>query len=303
MEKYNDEELIDWFMEYIKDERQYSDNTAIAYKNDIDQFVHGMHNNNRKLLQIDDLDVETYLNHLRKNDDSRNTIARKISSLSSFYNFIMKNDFINENPFSFVNLKRHSGHLPRFFYQKELLELFKGASLGNNKKLNYRNYALLETLYDTGMRVSECADLSYDEIDFENRIITVIGKGNKQRYLPFGKYLIKALDDYAKKCRRPLMQEYHQQHDFVFVNQHGKHITSRGIEYAMDEIIKNTSLTTKIHPHMLRHTFATEMLNNGADLRTVQELLGHSSLSTTQIYTHVTSENLLKNYNKFFPRA
>ncbi|WP_105956061.1 tyrosine recombinase XerC [Apilactobacillus quenuiae] len=303
MKKYDDAKLINWFMEYIKDERQYSDNTAIAYKNDIDQFVNGMHDNDRKLLQIDDLDVETYLNHLRKNDDSRNTISRKISSLSSFYNFIMKNELINENPFSFVNLKRHSGHLPRFLYQQELFELFKGAKLGNNKMLNYRNYALLEALYDTGMRVSECANLSYDEIDFENKIITVIGKGNKQRYLPFGKYLIQSLDDYAKYCRNPLMHKYNQNHNFVFVNQYGKHITSRGIEYAMNEIIRNTSLTTKIHPHMLRHTFATEMLNNGADLRTVQELLGHSSLSTTQIYTHVTSDNLLKNYNKFFPRA
>ncbi|UQS85403.1 tyrosine recombinase XerC [Apilactobacillus apisilvae] len=303
MKKYDDKKLIDWFMDYIINERQYSQNTADAYKNDIDQFYFEMKSNDRHLIQVDNLDIETYLNNLRKNNDSRNTIIRKVSSLRSFYNFVMRNELVKENLFSFVNLKKHSGHLPRFFYQKELLALFKGAKDGQNKTLDYRNYALLEILYDTGMRVSECSNLTYNDIDFDNRIINVIGKGNKQRYLPFGNYLIKALKDYNINCRTPLMIKYHQEHDFVFVNQYGKNITSRGIEYAMNEIIKNTSLTTKIHPHMLRHTFATEMLNNGADLRTVQELLGHSSLSTTQIYTHVTNESLLKNYNRYFPRA
>ncbi|GAA6113129.1 MAG: tyrosine recombinase XerC [Apilactobacillus sp.] len=303
MQKDNDIELINWFMDYLLDERQYSNNTVLAYKSDILDFKESLADENRSLHQADDLDVSNYLTILKKKNESRNTIIRKISSLRSFYKFLNRNNELEDNPFDDVNLKKHPNHLPRFFYEKELYELFKSAKNGENSQLALRNYAILELLYDTGMRVSECVNLSYKDIDFDNRIINVIGKGNKQRYLPFGKYLIKALDEYEKGCRREIMNKYNKNHDFVFINQHGDQLTSRGIEYILDDIVKRTSLTTNIHPHMLRHTFATQMLNNGADLRTVQELLGHSSLSTTQIYTHVTNEHLLRDYNKFFPRS
>lgn len=303
MKKYSDTELIEWFMEYLVNERQYSENTSIAYKSDIEEFCESLRNDDRTLLQTDDLDVSNYLTTLKKKDESRNTVLRKISSLRSFYRFLEKNDIFSNNPFDEVNIKKHPNHLPRFFYQKELRELFKEAKNGENEKLNYRNSAILEILYDTGMRVSECAGLRYSDIDFGNRIIKVIGKGNKQRYLPFGKYLIHALNDYDQNCRNIIMKKYDKHHGYVFINQHGGQITSRGIEYILDEIMKRTSLTINVHPHMLRHTFATEMLKNGADLRTVQELLGHSSLSTTQIYTHVSNEHLLRDYNKFFPRS
>ncbi|GAA6114682.1 tyrosine recombinase XerC [Apilactobacillus apinorum] len=303
MQKNNDIELINWFMDYLLDERQYSNNTAMAYKSDILDFKESLSDENRNLHQADDLDVSNYLTILKKKNESRNTIIRKISSLRSFYKFLIRNNELEENPFDDVNLKKHPNHLPRFFYEKELYELFNSAKNGENGQLALRNYAIIELLYDTGMRVSECVNLSYRDIDFDNRIINVIGKGNKQRYLPFGKYLIKALDEYKKKCRNEIMNKYQKTHDFVFINQYGDQLTSRGIEYILDDIVKRTSLTTNIHPHMLRHTFATQMLNNGADLRTVQELLGHSSLSTTQIYTHVTNEHLLRDYNKFFPRS
>lgn len=303
MQKNNDIELINWFMDYLLDERQYSNNTAMAYKSDILDFKESLSDENRNLHQADDLDVSNYLTILKKKNESRNTIIRKISSLRSFYKFLIRNNELEENPFDDVNLKKHPNHLPRFFYEKELYELFKSAKNGENSQLALRNYAIIELLYDTGMRVSECVSLSYRDIDFDNRIINVIGKGNKQRYLPFGKYLIKALDEYKKGCRNEIMNKYQKTHDFVFINQYGDQLTSRGIEYILDDIVKRTSLTTNIHPHMLRHTFATQMLNNGADLRTVQELLGHSSLSTTQIYTHVTNEHLLRDYNKFFPRS
>ncbi|CAI2600217.1 Tyrosine recombinase XerC [Apilactobacillus kunkeei] len=303
MKKYKDEELIEWYMKYLINERQYSDNTAIAYQSDINEFVKTLEEEDRSLQQTDDLDVSNYLTILKQCDESRNTVIRKISSLRSFFYFLERNDVVSQNPFDQVNLKKHPNHLPRFFYQKELYELFEAAKRGKSEMLSYRNYAIIEILYDTGMRVSECVNLQFSDIDFDNRIIKVIGKGNKQRYLPFGNYLIKALKQYQTNCRDLLVNKYHKHHDYVFVNQYGDELTSRGVEYILDEIVKQTSLTTNIHPHMLRHTFATEMLNNGADLRTVQELLGHSSLSTTQIYTHVSNDHLLRDYNKFFPRS
>lgn len=177
------------------------------------------------------------------------------------------------------------------------------AAIVGQEPLTQRNRAILELLYATGMRVSECAQLTIGQIDFGLRVILVHGKGNKDRYVPFGNHATKALQDYLDDGRVQLMAKRQQEHDVVFVNHLGNPITSRGIEYALDQVVKKTSLTSGIHPHMIRHTFATHLLDHGADLRTVQELLGHSSLSTTQIYTHVTMAHLQKDYRQFFPRA
>ena len=190
--------------------------------------------------------------------------------------------------------------MKKFFYEKEMQQLFD--AVRGDDPLSQRNSALLELLYATGMRVSECANLLLDQLDFSNGIVLIHGKGDKDRYVPFGSFAQRALEKYFKSGRKILMEKGHQDHQFVFVNSRGGNLTSRGISYILDQIIKKTSLTSDIHPHMIRHTFATHMLEHGADLRTVQELLGHSSLSTTQIYTHVTMEHLQKDYKKYFPR-
>lgn len=166
-----------------------------------------------------------------------------------------------------------------------------------------RNQALLEVLYGTGIRVSECANLTVDAVDFQASVLLVHGKGNKDRYVPFGSFAQDALKDYLENGRALLMTKYQKKHPYVFVNHHGEQITPTGIEYVLNQLIKKSSLNAEIHPHMLRHTFATHLLNNGADMRTVQELLGHANLSTTQIYAHVTKESLQKNYRTFHPRA
>jgi integrase/recombinase XerC len=153
------------------------------------------------------------------------------------------------------------------------------------------------------MRVSECAALQWSDIDFSMQTILVLGKGNKERYVPFGRYAKEALQNYRKNEWEPFLSKYKQIHNFVFINHYAKPITTTGIEYILNQVITASSLNGKIHPHMLRHSFATALLNNGADLRTVQELLGHSSLSTTQIYTHVTKEKLQESYRKYFPRS
>lgn len=298
------ENLVALFLKYLTIERQYSEDTVKAYAEDIDHFEAFLKENGgmKQWQDIDKLDARVYLTYLNEKQYQRSTISRKISSLRSFFNFLNKNELVGGNPFSNIVLKRHQEKLPRFFYEQEMDALFKAAK-GTGKPLDTRNSAILEVLYATGMRVSECADLTMHHVDFDVQMMLVTGKGDKEHYIPFGHYAKAALQTYFEQCRTPLMNRYQQDHDYVFINHYGKQITATGIEYALNQVIKQSSLTTKIHPHMIRHTFATHMLNNGADLRSVQELLGHASLSTTQIYTHVTREHLQQDYQKYFPRA
>lgn len=298
----DDLDLMNKFFDYLLVNRHYSDDTKKSYEEDINNFVTALDENGgfNGFLKVNKFDIDTYLTFMDQKNYADETIARRISSLRSFYNFLVRNQFVNSNPFELVQLRRKGRKLPRFFYEKEMQQLFDAVK--GDTPLQQRNSALLELLYATGMRVSECSDLTVEQLDFNNNIVLIHGKGDKDRYVPFGEYAKSSLKRYFKDGRQKLMLKYDQQHDFVFVNNRGKKLTSRGIEYVLDSIIKKTSLTADIHPHMIRHTFATHLLDNGADLRTVQEMLGHSSLSTTQIYTHVTMEHLQKDYKKFFPR-
>lgn len=299
--------FMDWieqFKRYLTVERQYSDKTVTAYLEDLQEFQKFLQTTGNKpeLLAVDRFDANVFMSYLFDQNLKRTSISRKVSSLRAFYHFLIKNDVIAKNPFEFVQLKKHADHLPRFFYEKEMNQLFD-AVYQDQGPLHLRNAALLEVLYGTGMRVSECTNLRWTDIDFSMQTILVLGKGNKERYVPFGRYAKHALEDYRQNEWTSLLEKYHQTHQYVFVNHYGQPITVAGVEYVLNQIIKNSSLNGKIHPHMLRHSFATAMLNNGADLRTVQELLGHASLSTTQIYTHVTKEKLQESYRKFFPRS
>lgn len=296
------EEWIQDFMRYLITERGYSVKTKEAYLRDLTDFCEFLKDSGSpELLAIDHLDVRVYLAFLNDREYSRNTISRKIASLRSFYQYLLKQEQIQENPFSYVHLKKKKNRLPRFFYEKEMEILFQ--SVEGDKPLDQRNRALLEVLYGAGLRVSECANLTFSVIDFDNSVMLIHGKGNKDRYVPLGSYAADALQEYRLAGRKQLMEKYHKDHDYVFINHRGEQITPTGIEYVLNQLIKKSSLSSSIHPHMLRHTFATHLLNNGADLRTVQELLGHANLSTTQIYTHVTKESLQKNYRSFHPRA
>lgn len=295
----------DWiqeFMDYIVVERQYSDKTEAAYKDDIRAFLDFLkESGDDDYIKVSYQDIRVYLAHLHDKQYSRNTTGRKISSLRSFYQFLLRQEVISENPFSYVQMRKHQLRLPRFFYEKEMDALFDVVQGGDH--LSLRNLALLEILYGTGIRVSECANLKVKDIDFGLNVLLVHGKGNKERYVPFGAHSEEALHNYLKTARQDIMTKNKTNHDYVFINHRGAQITPAGISYLLKEIIKKSSLTSDIHPHMLRHTFATHLLNNGADMRTVQELLGHASLSSTQIYAHVTKEKLQHSYRNFHPRA
>lgn len=283
-------------------ERGYSEKTKEAYQRDLNDFCDFLKNSGEaSLLPVSHLDVRVYLAFLNDQKYSRNTISRKIASLRSFYQYLLKHEKITENPFSYVHLKKRQARLPRFFYEKEIEVLF--ASVEGTKPLDQRNRALLEVLYGSGLRVSECANLNLSVIDFDNSVMLIHGKGNKDRYVPLGSYAADAIQVFVQEGRKQIMDRFGKEHDHLFINHRGDQITPTGIEYVLNQIIKKSSLNSDIHPHMLRHTFATHLLNNGADLRTVQELLGHANLSTTQIYTHVTKESLQKSYRSFHPRA
>ena len=298
----NNQKLIELFLNYLISERDYSILTKKAYQEDIEQFSAFLNQTGESAFYAVSIqDVRIYLGELNEKKLSRNSVSRKISSLRAFYQFLLRNDLATDNPFSYVHLKKKNLRLPRFFYEKEMDILFQ--TIKGDSPLDFRNEAVLEVLYGTGIRVSECAGIQLQDIDFELNVLLVHGKGNKERYVPFGHYAAVAMQQYMENGRKPLMQKHHKEHKTLFVNHHGDGITSTGIEYVLNQVIKKSSLTSDIHPHMLRHTFATHLLNNGADMRTVQELLGHSSLSSTQIYAHVTKESLQKNYRQFHPRA
>ncbi|MCR1900715.1 tyrosine recombinase XerC [Ligilactobacillus apodemi] len=298
-----EQKWINEFKEYLRVERQYSPKTITAYLDDLTEFCDFLTETGKtkSFTEITKFDVHVFMSELYDRNLKMTSISRKVSSLRAFFHFLMRNGYVKQDPFAYVQIKQNPRRLPRFFYEKELTLLFEETN--GNDKLSIRDNALLETLYSTGMRVSECTGLKVNDIDFELKTMLLHGKGRKDRYVPFGSYCDKALKRYLTKARKPLMEKYHHEHEYVFVNHHGEPITPAGVSYVLDQILKRSSLSSSIHPHELRHTFATHMLSNGADLRTVQELLGHSSLSTTQIYTHVTPEHLQRDYRKYFPRA
>lgn len=298
----NVKKLLQLFVGYLQIERNYSKYTIASYQNDLEHFVQFMEREGiSSFLDVTYADVRLYLTTLHDEKLARKSVARKVSSLRSLYRFLMREGYRKDNPFVLASLPKKELSIPKFLYAEELEELFEVAD--TETPLGQRNQALLELMYATGIRVSECVNLQLTDIDFAVGTILVMGKGKKQRYIPFGSYAQDALITYIENGRKQLAHKTEEHSHMVFLNAKGTPLTSRGVRYVLNELIKKASLTMRISPHMLRHTFATHMLDEGADLRTVQELLGHENLSTTQIYTHVSKERLRSVYMKHHPRA
>lgn len=290
------------FVEYMQIEKNASPHTIKNYQRDLNTFFSFLNGESiSDLKQIDDQTVRLYLTHLYDQKLSRTTVSRQISSLRSFYKFLEREKYVDANPFMNVHLPKTGKTIPTFLYAEELDELFEVSDL--SEPLGQRNQALLELLYATGIRVSECQGLIVTDVDFSIGTLFVLGKGRKERYVPFGSFAEAALTRYLREGREELLTKSAEQTDAVFLNARGKPLTTRGIRLILNNLVKSAALTIKIHPHKLRHTFATHMLNEGADLRVVQELLGHESLSSTQIYTHVTKDHLKQVYMNSHPRA
>ncbi|MDF7668361.1 tyrosine recombinase XerC [Lactobacillus sp. ESL0703] len=289
------------FISYLQNERHYSSKTIKSYQTDLLEAKAFWQTNGGFVSwqKISERDVEIFLQSLAERNLTRTTQARKMSSLRSFYRFLVRRKIVKVNPTQTITLHKKNRKLPQFFYTPEMKQVF--ATLTATDPLTERNLAMFELFYTTGMRVSEVSELKIGQLDLDLKVILVHGKGNKDRYVAFDEQTKTALVQYLTDARPQLLG---QQDDTqtVFLNNQGHPITPRGIEYVMQKVFNKAGVSGKVHPHELRHSFATAMLNNGADLRSVQELLGHANLSTTQIYTHVTMSHLQANYEQFFTR-
>jgi integrase/recombinase XerC len=295
---------LNFFVEYLQIEKNYSQYTIVNYVTDIEDFFSFM--KEQAIVNLEEItynDTRLYLTQLHKREYSRKTISRKVSSLRSFFKFLVREEKLNENPFSLVSLPKREQKIPQFLYEEEIEKLFSVSD--RNTPLGQRNQALIEVLYGTGIRVSECCNIKVSDIDMYIGTVLVHGKGGKQRYVPFGSFAQDAIEQYLNQGRKSLISKLKapDHHDYLFVNHLGSPLTDRGVRHVLNELIKKTSSTLHIHPHMFRHTFATHLLNEGADMRSVQELLGHAHLSSTQVYTHVTKEHLKRIYLSHHPRA
>ncbi|MDF7638888.1 tyrosine recombinase XerC [Lactobacillus sp. ESL0791] len=292
---------ISLFVSYLKNERGYSAKTIRAYQTDLEEIKAFWQQNGgfKNWQSISARDVEVYLQQLADKRLARSSQLRKMSTLRSFYHFLLKRKLAKIDPTQTISLRSKNRRLPQFFYDTEIKQVF--SSLEGSEPLTVRNLALFRLFYTTGMRVSEVSSLILRQVDLSLKIILVHGKGKKDRYVAFDDQTKAALDNYLTDARKKLLGNK-EDPGVVFLNNQGKALTDRGIEYIMQKVFNKAGVSGKVHPHELRHTFATAMLNNGADLRSVQELLGHSNLSTTQIYTHVTMAHLQADYQKYFLR-
>ena len=256
----------------------------------------------RDLFHINERVCKNYHALLNQSGEKATTVNRKMSSLRSFYSYLMKEHVVDINYFDEISGDKIEKRLPKVLKHEEIMQMIN--SIDKNTPLGFRNYVLIKTMYGTGLRVSEVCDLEVKDIDFSREALRVRGgKGNKDRDVVLFKGLLMDLKHYINNERITLLSKGHDANlRILFLNKNGGPLTARGVRVILNSIINKMGETFKITPHMLRHSFASSMLNNGADLRTVQELLGHENLSTTQIYTHVSEEKLKKAYNEAFPR-
>lgn len=295
---------IDVFISYLTNEKHYSKHTIESYQRDILDFELFI---TKEELASDLLSVRRerlgrhFISHLDEQGLSKKTIARKISALRSFYHYMLERGDIDVNVFQELDVPKLPKKLPSIIDDDEIAMLFK--SIDQTTPLGYRNYLIFDLLYSCGLRASELIEMETKDIQLGSEQILIHGKGAKDRYVPLHDKLIEEIRHYLTYTRPVLLSKGHDvSNKQVFLNYRGGPLTVRGLQLILKKIIKDSGETFKIHPHMLRHAFATTLINHGADLRVVQELLGHSHLKSTQIYTHVSSEKIRESYREKHPR-
>lgn len=297
---------IEQFLNHLRIEKSASKLTLNSYKTDLEQFcifVAGKNNiemNQISYAMINHQTVREYLIHLQNNDFKRSTIARKLAAIRSLVKYLCKIGIYTSNPIAAVSTPKQDKTLPQFLYTQEI-ELLLAAP--DNSYLGIRDRAIMELLYATGMRVSELVGLNMDDIDMEEELVKVWGKGGKERIIPWGRAAKLSLKNYLHNSRGFLMRPNNAGVEALFLNKNGTRLSDRSIRNILNKYVEMVAINQKISPHGIRHTFATHMLNNGADLRSVQELLGHIKLSSTQIYTHLTKEKIKTIHNNTHPRG
>lgn len=286
------------FINYLSNEKRYPSTTIKSYELDITFYLRYIEEYHLNYKKINKDEIRVFLKYLDDLKYKNTTISRMLSALRHFYSYLELNKKADNNLFKSIRNPKKEKKLPNFLQSDELDKIFDAIDIDSD--LGLRNRLIIELLYATGLRVSELVNVKVEDIDIKNREIKVLGKGSKERFVFFGEYASKYLNMYLSNARNNLLNG--KSSKYLFLNNRGEQITSRGIEKIVIKIVDDAALKHHVSPHVLRHTFATDLLNNGADLKSVQELLGHESLSTTEIYTHVTNERLRSVYLAAFPR-
>lgn len=295
---------ISLYQEYLRLEKRYSERTIESYTEDIKKFYDYVISKGGNPLKVNTSIIRSFLSYERLNDISKKTIKRRLSGLRSFYGFLQENEYVKYNPFLSITSPKPDITYPKVLFEDEVEKLLR-ANSQRTDNLKDRDQAILELLYASGLRGSELVNLELSSIDFRNRIIKVFGKGSKERLVPFSLEAKTSIEKYVNGLRKQLLLASKDEElpTVLFLNNKGEKMTLRGLEYILKKIEEKTGIFVDLHPHMMRHTFATHLLEHGADLRTIQEMLGHASISTTQVYTHVTTEAMKSEYMESHPRA
>ncbi|MEN8222163.1 MAG: site-specific tyrosine recombinase/integron integrase [Acidobacteriota bacterium] len=287
-------DLLD-YLEYLSDIKKFSPNTIKAYRQDIDQFLTFFKEENYNLSRDQ---IRDFLSSLYLKTSNRSTVSRKIYAVRSFFQYLIRHGSTEKNPMDLVSIPKADKKLPEILTEDEMLKFLN--DLPGESIIEIRNKALFELFYASGLRLSELTSLKMENVNLSERMLRVLGKGNKERIVPFNRKTAEILQDYLTISNK----EYKNRGDYIFLNFRGKKISERGVEKIVKEVFKKLNYSGKnVYPHLFRHSFATHLLQRGVDLRMIQELLGHSNLSTTEKYTTLNYSDLLKSYNKFHPRS
>lgn len=284
-------ETLENYRNYLKYERNYSDNTVSAYINDLNKYEEFLKKN---ILESDAEDLEKYLKYIGGMQST--TVAHKITAIKSYFNYNIKRGIVKSNPANKVSRPKLAKHLPEYLTEEEVSKLL---DVEIKSPYDFRNKTILELLYSSGIRISELVNIKTPNYDSEECLIRIMGKGSKERIIPLGDYAINIMNNYINNYR-PLINKKFT--DYIFINNRGDKISRQFIFKVIKKEALKKGIKKDISPHTLRHTFATHLLKNGADLRIIQELLGHENISTTQIYTHVTNNKLKSDYETYFPK-
>lgn len=292
------EKEINKFIDYLKYQKNYSIYTCNNYKKDLKEYNNFIVSNKLDYKNLSYEDATKYLKFLNEEKNAKSSISRKLSSIRSFYKFLVLNNITDKNIFLIVSSPKKDKKIPKFINYSDINEIFNVPNI--NTPSGQRERLILEILYGSGVRVSELVNIKLKDINLNNKSILIYGKGSKERIVSFGDYAYEMILKYINEGRVNLLGNIKS--DYLIVGKNKENLTTRRIEQIIDKIIEKTSIKLNITPHVFRHTFATHLLDNGCDLLVVQELLGHASLSSTEIYTHVSNEHLREVYLKCHPR-
>ena len=291
------EDAIVDFIQYCLFEKGLTDQTVSSYQNDLDVYLSFLQDKNVFLVKDITSDYIKEFLKIRGNSESTSTVAHNLTVIKNFHKYLIKENIVKEDVSLFISRPKLQKRLPRALTVEEV-DLLLDITL--NTPFDYRNKAMLELMYGAGLRVSELVSLTLNQIDLENGLIRIMGKGRKEREIPIGEYGVYYLKLYLE--HRGMLIKNHRQEDALFLNNHGKQITRQGFFKILKQLLLDKGLNPDVSPHNLRHSFATHLLSHGADLRSIQEMLGHSDISTTKIYTHVSDEKVEADYKKYHPR-